>query len=185
MNDAEYQRDRRAKDIAYLESGRAYSREYQRAKRAANKTSVNTAKRIRYANSEKEQTNSKRRAKAFAATNPEKTKAYRRRYQDNDPLYPLKHRLKERIRQAVKLSKKSDKTMRLVGCSLDRLRAHLESLFRPGMTWDNMGAWHIDHKLPLASFDLTKSEEQYRAFNYTNLQPLWALENLQKGDRNS
>ena len=53
------------------------------------------------------------------------------------------------------------------------------------MTWDNMGAWHIDHKLPLASFDLTKSEEQYRAFNYTNLQPLWALENLQKGDRNS
>jgi len=58
--------------------------------------------------------------------------------------------------------------------------AHLESLFLPGMSWENRHLWHIDHVLPCAAFDLTNPKEQRRCFHYTNLQPLWALDNIKK-----
>ena len=71
----------------------------------------------------------------------------------------------------------------LIGCSLEELKKHLESQFKPGMSWKNRGrnGWHIDHIKPCASFDLSKSEEQHKCFHYSNLQPLWAKENLRKG----
>lgn len=78
---------------------------------------------------------------------------------------------------------KSNNTIRLLGCSLDELRDHLERQFSEGMTWDNYGDWHIDHRLPCASFDLSNPDEQKVCFNYTNLQPLWAKDNLSKSDR--
>jgi desulfoferrodoxin (superoxide reductase-like protein) len=61
----------------------------------------------------------------------------------------------------------------------------LEKQFKLGMNWDNYGrsGWHIDHIKPCASFDLTKKEEQLKCFHYTNLQPLWARENLIKSDK--
>lgn len=61
--------------------------------------------------------------------------------------------------------------------------SHLESLFKPGMSWENHGEWHIDHILPLASFDLTDEQQAAKACHYTNLQPLWASENMSKGAR--
>jgi hypothetical protein len=71
--------------------------------------------------------------------------------------------------------------MGLIGCSVPQLRKHLEAQFTEGMTWDNHGEWHIDHIKPCASFDLTDAEQQLECFNYTNLQPLWASDNLSKG----
>jgi hypothetical protein len=60
--------------------------------------------------------------------------------------------------------------------------AHLEARFVEGMTWDNHGtAWHVDHVVPVAVFDLTTEEGQRAAFHYTNCQPLWAKDNLSKG----
>ena len=73
--------------------------------------------------------------------------------------------------------------MKLVGCSIDQLKQHLEFQFKPGMTWNNYGKWHVDHKKPCASFDLSKPSEQRKCFNWKNLQPLWAEENLSKGAR--
>jgi len=72
--------------------------------------------------------------------------------------------------------------MKLVGCSIDQLKQHIEKQFKKGMSWDNWGiyGWHIDHIKPCASFDLTKESEQKKCFHYTNLQPLWAKENLKK-----
>ena len=69
-----------------------------------------------------------------------------------------------------------------LGCTLDQLKKHLESQFKPGMTWDNhtLNGWHIDHIKPLSSFDLSDREQFLQAVHYTNLQPLWALENLTK-----
>lgn len=60
---------------------------------------------------------------------------------------------------------------------------YLEGQFREGMSWDNWGiaGWHIDHKVPLAFFDLTDREQFLQAVHYSNLQPMWALENTQKG----
>ena len=78
-------------------------------------------------------------------------------------------------------SYKADKTMKLVGCTPTFLKEYLEAKFKDGITWDNYGEWHVDHIIPCASFDLTKEEEQKKCFHYTNLQPLWAEENLSKG----
>ena len=71
--------------------------------------------------------------------------------------------------------------MEYVGCSPAFLREHLERLFSDGMTWENQGEWHVDHIRPCASFDLSTEEEKKRCFHYTNLQPLWATDNLSKG----
>jgi hypothetical protein len=59
---------------------------------------------------------------------------------------------------------------------------HLKDHFLPEMNWDNYGAWHIDHIRPCASFDLTDPEQQKQCFHYTNLQPLWAADNIRKAD---
>ena len=76
-------------------------------------------------------------------------------------------------------------------CSIEFLKKHLESQFKEGMNWKNQGRgwenkgmqeWHIDHKIPCASFNLSKKSEQRECFHYTNLQPLWAKENYKKGN---
>ena len=58
---------------------------------------------------------------------------------------------------------------------------HIEKQFKPGMSWENHGKWHIDHVKPCASFDLTQSEQQKACFSYLNMQPLWAIDNIKKG----
>jgi hypothetical protein len=80
---------------------------------------------------------------------------------------------------------KTESIRRLTGVDLDTVREHLEKQFLPGMHWGNHSfqGWHIDHVLPLASFDLSIPEQQSRAFHYTNLQPLWAGDNLRKSAR--
>ena len=88
--------------------------------------------------------------------------------------------LRSRIWHALKGNYKSKTTMKLVGCSIEKLKQHLESQFKEGMTFSNYGKWHIDHIRPCTSFDLSKLDEQYKCFHYTNLQPLWAEENLRK-----
>ena len=77
--------------------------------------------------------------------------------------------------------RKNGRTEQLVGADCETVKKHIESLFKNGMTWENHGKWHIDHIIPLAS---AKTEEEViRLFHYTNLQPLWAKENLSKSDK--
>ena len=85
-----------------------------------------------------------------------------------------------RIYRALKGQKKSKSTEKLVGCSFSELKIYLQNKFLEGMSWSNYGEWHIDHILPCASFDLSKIEEQEKCFHYTNLQPLWGIDNLIK-----
>ena len=79
----------------------------------------------------------------------------------------------------------SKKTLDLLGCSIDEVREHLELLFVDGMSWENYGihGWHIDHIIPCNYFDLTDPEQQKRCFNYKNLQPMWAKDNIKKGTK--
>lgn len=67
------------------------------------------------------------------------------------------------------------------GYTRDELIAHLERQFVKGMSWDNVRAWHVDHIIPLASFDVEDEGELKRAWALTNLRPLWADENCKKG----
>ena len=78
---------------------------------------------------------------------------------------------------------KSASTIQLLGCNAAELKLHLESKFTVGMTWENHSqfGWHIDHILPCASFALTDPEQQKKCFHYTNLQPLWWVDNIKKG----
>jgi hypothetical protein len=81
-------------------------------------------------------------------------------------------------------NRKTDSSIKLLGCNVEEYKIYLESKFTEGMTWDNYGleGWHIDHILPCASFDLTDPEQQKICFNFSNTQPLWAFQNLAKGD---
>lgn len=92
--------------------------------------------------------------------------------------------LRSRLIKALKGNVKSRGTMSLLGCSIEELKKHLELKFELGMSWDNWSrdGWHIDHIQPLSSFDLSNEEELKIACNYTNLQPLWAEDNLKKGN---
>ena len=90
--------------------------------------------------------------------------------------------IRTRVYNLLRYGYKSKSTQELLGTTYKGLKEHLEKQFKEGMSWENYGfyGWHIDHILPLSSFDLTKAEEQKKAFHYTNLQPLSAKENLQK-----
>jgi hypothetical protein len=118
--------------------------------------------------------------------NPEfraKNAEYLRRRRQTNPQFRLAHLLRNRLRHALKGTVKSARTMELLGCPIEHLVKHLESKFQPGMSWENQGEWHVDHIKPLASFNLTDPEQQREACHWTNLQPLWASDNIRKGDK--
>ena len=107
---------------------------------------------------------------------------FKKRY-NSDHNFKLRVSLRNRINLVIKTGKKYHTSMELIGADLHEVRNYLEKKFQPGMNWDNHGLWHIDHIIPCAAFDLTKEEEQKRCFHYTNLQPLWARDNIIKSCR--
>jgi len=115
----------------------------------------------------------------------------RRRLEDErnrksvDPAYKLIRLMRSRLIDALKNNYKTSSVLTLLGCSISDLKLKLEGMFAFGMTWENHGnaGWHIDHIRPLSSFDLRDPRQQAIAFHHTNLQPLWAKDNLSKSDR--
>jgi hypothetical protein len=123
----------------------------------------------------------KEKNKEYNKNNREKRNIYISNRKKNDPIYRLSFIVRNRVRSYLKKNNitKNDKTFDIVGCTPEFLKEHLERQFMEGMSWDNQGKWHIDHKIPLSS---AKTEEEiYKLCHYTNLQPLWAEDNLKKG----
>ena len=108
-----------------------------------------------------------------------------KKYYNNDYFYKLKHLCRGRIADFLKIKNitKKNETFDIVGCSPRFLKEYLEKKFIEGMSWDNYGlyGWHIDHIIPLSS--VNTEEEIYKLCHYTNLQPLWATDNLKKGSK--
>ncbi len=138
-----------------------------------------------------------KKATEWKIKNIKKFKAYQKKYRiinrenirnkekfnrQNNPVIKLKSNLTHRLNQALRGHTKSLSTMFLIGCEIDYLMYYIQEQFTKGMFWDNYGDWHIDHKKPCSLFDLSIPDEQRRCFNYTNLQPLWARDNLRKSD---
>jgi hypothetical protein len=125
------------------------------------------------------------RATAWRLANKDRRAEWRRNYrlkrEAEDLKFKIQRRLQARLWHAVAKGSKSSSTLELLGCSYEHLLSHLEAQFSPGMSWNNYGEWHIDHIRPCASFDLTQRAQQKDCFNWTNLQPLWAAENIRKG----
>ena len=109
---------------------------------------------------------------------------YRERYA-TEVTFRIRHALRARLRLALKHRgiREPRTTLELIGCTPRELQVHLERKFLPGMSWHNHGKWHIDHLVPCAQFDLTNLEDRQRCFHFSNLQPLWAAENIRKGGR--
>ena len=104
----------------------------------------------------------------------------------NNPNFKLRKNLRNRVRKALLGISCSSKTLELLGVhSIEEIKKYIELQFKTGMTWENYCfiGWHIDHEIPLSSFDLTNPEQRCKAFHYTNLQPMWGIDNLIKGKK--
>jgi len=98
-----------------------------------------------------------------------------------DPLFAAKHKLRGAVTHSFKriAKNKPTDTQTLLGCTWEEAKLHFESLFTEGMSWSNHGEWHIDHIRPVSSF---KEEELHLMNHISNLQPLWAKDNIIKSN---
>jgi hypothetical protein len=106
----------------------------------------------------------------------------RRTKRQNNIKFRMTCNLRNRVNKILRGKNKSASTLKLLGCSVEYLKIHLESKFDQNMSWDNYGKWHIDHIRPCSSFDFSDPTQQKECFHYSNLQPLWAKDNLKKSD---
>lgn len=122
-------------------------------------------------------------SKEYSQTHKKEIYKYHNNRYKIDTNYKLACNLRSRCYHAIKDISKLGSTIKDLGCSIPELKVYLESKFQKGMTWENWSktGWHIDHIQPLSSFNLSDRKEFLKAVHYTNLQPLWAEENLKKG----
>ena len=119
--------------------------------------------------------------KLYKLNNREKVLQDKREYyqrKKNDPIFALSKRLRQRIYHIVNGNNKSKSTLEVLGCSYEEFKIHIENQFTEEMSWDKLGDIHIDHIIPISSVETI--EEVYKLNHYTNLQPLWAKDNLSK-----
>lgn len=139
-----------------------------------------------YKKTEKYKEYSRRYEKERYAKNPERRKKideWTRMKLDTDPLFRMKHNLRNRVRGAFKAKKwhKDNSISKHIGCDKNQLKEYIELKFTEGMTWNNYGEWELDHIYPLS---LAKTEEEmYKLCHFSNLQPLWRLDNIKKSNK--
>jgi DNA-binding XRE family transcriptional regulator len=127
-------------------------------------------------------------AKQYQQENIKKILVYQSFYKaekaKNNPSYKLALSIKASISATMRRigkTKGKKSTLKFIGCSLEDLKIHIEKQFTQGMNWENRDQWHVDHIVPLAT---AKNEQDVIALNhFSNLRPLWAKENLQKGSK--
>jgi hypothetical protein len=131
----------------------------------------------------------KKYRKKYIDENKDWWRKYEREYRKNrrqfDMFFKIKSNLSSRLSDLINKRNISLNTLELIGCDEKYFLKYIEEQFINGMNWSNYGikGWHIDHKLPLSSFDLTNEEEVKKACNYKNLQPMWWYDNLEKGNK--
>ena len=120
--------------------------------------------------------------KPWGTRNPKAAIASRKRYEllKHDPLFRMVRNVRTRVANTIRRQGliKDDKTLALLGCSWDEYTTHIFNQLALGMTWGNFGAWHIDHIVPINTFDLSCPIQRSQAFHWSNTRPLWASENL-------
>ena len=104
-----------------------------------------------------------------------------KRYQKNKVTFNFSRRMRKSL-NGIKESKSWET---LVNYSLEDLKLHLEKQFTNGMSWENYGEWHIDHILPISSFNIQDYNDEYfqKCWSLENLQPMWAVENIKKSNK--
>jgi hypothetical protein len=150
-----------------------------------NKDIILEKKRIYYQNNKEKKCITERE---YRRKNKDKINARKRKLREKyvtNPIYRIRYSLKERIRSFLnsRNMQKNNKTFEMVGIKPAELKDYLEKQFQEGMTWDNYGlyGWHIDHIIPISSAN--NEEELIKLCHYTNLQPLWAIDNIRKSNK--
>ena len=126
--------------------------------------------------------------KRYQSLHKDKIREYETTYERERKKYDVQFKLikdiRKRINIAIKNNQKAGSVLRDLGCSISELKSHIESLWQPGMTWQNRGKgdgkWQLDHVIRLANFTLSDREQFRKAVHYTNLQPLWDQDHLVK-----
>src|SRR5579859_1400115 len=169
---------RRKQDPIFLEAKRARSREYMRKRRR-----TLAYRQIELEYRRRPETIIKNRARS--RKRQAKDQAYKNQRRHENLNYRLARSLRTRLIMAVQSGQKGGSAVADLGCTIPEFKLYIESLFQPGMSWGNWSrtGWHLDHKKPLASFDLTDRAQFLQAAHYTNIQPLWAEDNHFKNRR--
>ena len=176
---SEFSRDNSRKSGLYPRC-KACCQEYCTKYRSTHKLRV-AARHEKYRNEHREEV--RKRNREYRRTHKAQRNEFRKQKRITDIEYKIKCNLRTRIWSAVKNNIKCESTEKLIGCSIKDLKNYLKARFVKNMTFDNYGKWHIDHIKPCDSFDLSKESEQRKCFHYSNLQPLWELENLKKSNK--
>ncbi len=165
---------------AWAEENRSRSREIKAAWKKRNPEAVRRHARESASRNPEKQTE---RKKAYRAARPEVLREYQRRRRAENHLQRVTDAMGNAMRAALLRGKGGKSWRQIAGYGADELREHLECLFLPGMTWQNYGRWHIDHRRPVSSFDFSKNPLAVArdCWALHNLQPMWALDNLKKG----
>ena len=168
----------------YYEANKDKIAEYKKEHRRNNIDKIQTYRKKYYAENRDDAI---RKVKEYVANNREKNNNYRREYHCNNPQARIAHNLRTRINAVLKKRSIGGRLHLLVGCSMGELRKHIESTFDNGMDWGNygrgMGKWSIDHTIPLEAFNLEDTEQQIKAFNWSNMRAMWYVENSAKSSR--
>lgn len=120
-------------------------------------------------------------SREYNKRNRDKIQARNNQRYKEDINYRLAVVLRSRLNVAIRNGQKVGSAVEDLGCSIEEFKLYIENQFQEGMTWDNWGDWHLDHVIPLSSFNLDDEMEYLEAVNWLNYQPLWALENYSKG----
>lgn len=174
------------KEIAkeYRQDNKEYYKELNKEYRQSNKEIIKQYRKKYYQDNKERE---KEYKKEWFQSNKEKVNEYKKEYQrerrKTNPLFKMKCNLRRRTSMAFKNKgySKNTKTQEMLGVDWEIVKQHIERQFTKGMNWNNQGEWHIDHIIPLAS--ASTSERLKELCHYTNLQPLWAEDNLSKSDK--
>ena len=168
----------------YVQANKKKIKEYKKEYQKANREKI-TEKRREY--HKKYSEDNKEKIKEYYQANKHKmnenSKEYQRERRKTDPLFKMMCNLRNRTSKSFKNQGycKNTRTQEMLGIDLEIAKQHIERQFTKGMNWNNYGEWHIDHIIPLAS--ASTPERLKELCHYTNLQPLWAEDNLSKKDK--
>lgn len=166
------------------EYGKAKRKEYRQKNAKAHKQYREAYRERQKAYGEQYRKEHKDYMKIWRKNHKEHIKLYYRAKLKTDEQLRLKRNYLCVMARVIDRQKTSALAEEILGCDYPTFKAHIESKFENGMSWDNYGlkGWCIDHIIPISSFDMTDFEQVKMCFNYKNTQPLWAKDNNKKAD---
>ena len=180
---AEYYNKRKDSSDGYTNDCRECRAKYKKNYRINNIESLKEYRKKYYWNNREHQ---RKKTIEWRENNKERVRELRIKYKKDrlktDPLFKLTTAIRKTIYISFKRQgwNKNSKTQKILGCDFPRFKSHIEELFQEGMSFDNYGEWHYDHIIPLST--ATCEDDLIKLNHYTNIQPLWAEDNLRKSN---